>query len=369
MKQLSGVELFSLMKELKEIERSKVDKIYEGEGELLFQFHKTGKGKQLLRLLVGKALFLTSEKAEMDTPGRFGMQLRKHLGGTFLDLLEQITPERILKLVFSAKDVQFRLYIEFFGKGNVVLCDANNTILGALYYHEYRDRTIKVKETYKHPVMRHDVFSLSEDDLTTVLSRTDMGSVVKCLAVDLGLGGKYAEEVCALAGLDKGMRPGSMTESQEGQLFKALRGLLDRPLEPVVLVSDPEDGGAKDVLPFPLQGSEGETKAFPSFSEALEYYAHHAVDTEGTSFDSRVEETRRIIAQQERTIAKYEEEERENREKAEMIYSNYQLVSEILSELKKAEKTHSWHDIKVRLKGHATIKEVNPKEKSVVVEF
>ena len=88
-----------------------------------------------------------------------------------------------------------------------------------------------------------------------------------------------------------------------------------------------------------------------------------------TSFDGKVEETERIVEQQEKNIRKLEKEEQENREKAEFIYAHYQDINPLLSELKEIAKKHSWHDIKAKLKGHKTIKEVNPKEKTVVVEF
>ena len=59
----------------------------------------------------------------------------------------------------------------------------------------------------------------------------------------------------------------------------------------------------------------------------------------------------------------------EESKKAELIYNNYQLVNEILSEIKKARDKYSWSEIKEKLKGHKIIKEVDAKEKKIVVEL
>ena len=56
------------------------------------------------------------------------------------------------------------------------------------------------------------------------------------------------------------------------------------------------------------------------------------------------------------------------RQKGELIYQNYQLIKEILDELNKASKKYSWKEIKEKLKGHKVIKEVNEKERKVIIE-
>ena len=62
------------------------------------------------------------------------------------------------------------------------------------------------------------------------------------------------------------------------------------------------------------------------------------------------------------------EKEEEDRKKAELIYNNYKLISEILSEINKAKEKHSWEEIKKRLKGHKIVKDIDMKEKKVTVE-
>ena len=75
-----------------------------------------------------------------------------------------------------------------------------------------------------------------------------------------------------------------------------------------------------------------------------------------------------IIGLQEKQIKKWERESEESKRKGELIYEKYPIFKEIVDELKKAQEKYSWDEIKKKLKGHKHIKEVNSKEKSVLVE-
>ena len=59
----------------------------------------------------------------------------------------------------------------------------------------------------------------------------------------------------------------------------------------------------------------------------------------------------------------------EMQSKGEAIYQNYQLVKEILEEIKKAKKKYSWKEIKERVKGHRVVKGLKEKEGKVIVDI
>ena len=132
-KQLSSLDMHFLVRELKKLEGSRVDRIYSsGREEIYIQLHKSNIGKKIIRILIGKAIFATEAKNIDETPSGFCMLLRKHLEGKFLESIEQLEPERILKLVFKSKDEINLIYLEFFGKGNVILCDGEGIIFDSL---------------------------------------------------------------------------------------------------------------------------------------------------------------------------------------------------------------------------------------------
>ena len=84
-KQISSIDLNYLAKELQVLKDSRIDKIYQPEKELLvFSLYKTNTGKKLLRIEIGKVLFIAEEKEQYEEILGFGQLLRKHLDGHFL---------------------------------------------------------------------------------------------------------------------------------------------------------------------------------------------------------------------------------------------------------------------------------------------
>jgi predicted ribosome quality control (RQC) complex YloA/Tae2 family protein len=369
MKSLSSLELHFMIEELKQLEGSRVDNIYQkGKEEFLIQLFKSNVGKKLLKIIVGKSFFIATMKEEMESNSGFCMLLRKYLEGAYLDSIAQVEPERIAKLTFSLKEgQQLQLYVELFGKGNVILCKDNVTIIDALNHQVFKDRKVEPKAEYKHPQLQYNIFSLDSEFLESMLSSSSKESLVKSLAIELGMGGVYSEEACASSISNKSAKPHEITKTEQQVLLKSINDLLSRKLDPIVMT---EDGVVKDVLPFPLKSLQGkEQQQFSSFSEAIAYFNEHKSPDTTTSFDVRLEEIKRIIEQQEKNIQDLEKEEGEQRLKAELIYSNYVQLTALLTELKEISKKHSWQDIKEKLKGHTLIKDVHPKDKSITIEF
>ena len=68
-KQLSSIDMHFLLKELKNLEKSRVDKIYNhGKGEIYIIFFKSGEGKKILRIISGKAIFLAETRDSDEKP-------------------------------------------------------------------------------------------------------------------------------------------------------------------------------------------------------------------------------------------------------------------------------------------------------------
>jgi predicted ribosome quality control (RQC) complex YloA/Tae2 family protein len=353
------------LKELSVLKDSRVDKIYQPEKNILiFSFYKSGVGKKLLKIDITGSLSLVEEKTG-ETLG-FGMFLRKHLDNNYLYDISQIEPERILKFSFKSKDSKKNLYMELFGKGNAILCDENDIILNSLEHHEFRDRTIKPKIKYKYPVMEYNMFKLSKKDLTELLKNTKKDSLVITLATGLGLGGIYSEEICSLSDIDKKKNPKSLENKDIETIINIISKIIKKKLEPVTYY---QDNKIIDFSPFKLKIYEdNELKPMKTFSETISIFYSQFIEVKETAFDRKTKDLNRIIEEQKATIEDLRKKEQEARKKGELIYNNFQLIEEILIEINKAAKKHSWKEIKAKLKGHKMIKEVNDKDKSVVVE-
>ena len=100
----------------------------------------------------------------------------------------------------------------------------------------------------------------------------------------------------------------------------------------------------------------------------LDFYYNSKKDIKKSPKQKQIEKLQSIIEQQKEKIKELEENELKVREKAELIYTHYKLVEEILTEIKKASEKYSWNEIKEKLKGHKIIKEINLKDKQIRIE-
>lgn len=367
-RQLSSLDLHFLLKELKALEGSRMGRIYQPEkNALVFSFYKTNAGKKILKIYAGQSICLIEEKEDYGETLGFGMLLRKHLNGYFLYDIAQIEPERIIRLSFKAKDDKKHLYLEFFGKGNAILCNEHNVIINALEHHEFRERVVKPKLRYVYPIMNYNLFGIDEDQLKELLKNSKKESIVVSLAVELGLGGIYSEEICLLSGIDKGKGPCAIENNEIGKILKNIEKLKNKKIEAQAVF---QGSDLVDAAPFAFEFyKNNEKKYFPTFSRALEFFYSQFKEVKETKFDKRMKELQRVIGQQKAAIEELKTQEKDFREKGELIYHRYSLVREVLDEISKASEKYSWKEIKEKLKGHKIVKEINEKERKIAVEI
>ncbi len=366
-KQLSSLDLHYLAKELKLLEDTRIDRIYQPEkSNIVLQLYKANEGKKILNIVVGESLFISASREESPEPLNFCMLLRKHLDGLWLKGVRQINSERIIELSFGSKTDAKKLYLEFFGKGNAVLCDNDGVIINSLEHHEFKERTIKPKIRYDYPKMKYNFLDLKIDDLTGLFENSKTESLVKCLAVELGLGGVYSEEVCILSDADKKINAKDINEKGIKKIHSMINKIVNNKIEAKIVLRDNE---IIDANPFGLKYYDGcEFRDFESFSEALSFFYSHFKPKVKSEYGKRLEKLHRIMEEQTIAIGELRKEEEEARAKGELIYHNYQQITGIIADLSNAAKKYSWKEIKEKLKGHKVVKEVNDKERKAVVE-
>ncbi|MBU0614673.1 MAG: NFACT family protein [Nanoarchaeota archaeon] len=366
-KSLTSLELHYVVHELQFLIESKVDKIYHPEKDkLIIQFHNA-KGKTILNVQSGKYMFITDKKPEAIEPTGFCMKLRKTLDNARLRELHQFGSERIVEFVFEKKEGISKLIIEFFSTGNIILIDDQEIIQAAVYYDEWRDRIIRPKAKYSYPKKELNYFELDKEKLLHLVQDSTKDSIVTTLAVELGIGGTYSEEICRLAEIKKNTIPGSVTKKEFDALFDALSNVMKKAIKPVQIL---DNNVIIDIVPFPMKVySDFEKLPFPSYNEALNDYFSKYQPKKVTQKEKEIEKVKRIILQQEQKIKELEEAEIQDKSKADIIYQNYQLIDEILKEVNKAKEKYSWEEIRSKLKGHKIIKELNTKDKKLLVEL
>ena len=198
--------------------------------------------------------------------------------------------------------------------------------MAAAEYQEWSTRTIKPGFEYKLPEVRVDLYSLKEEELEEAINATNKDSVVKFLAVDLGLSGTYAEEICLRARIDKNKEPKKATDEERKGILETIKAIMETKPNPVVFLKNSE---ITDAVPFELEIYSGlEKRYFESYGEAIEFASPKEKISET---QARINNIKRIISEQEAKMAEMEKEAEESRRKGELIYENYAKVKSALS--------------------------------------
>jgi predicted ribosome quality control (RQC) complex YloA/Tae2 family protein len=375
--EVSSLELHYLLKELQALIGAKLEQVYQvGRDDFTFQLHVPSTGKKIVRLLLGKLVYLASAKGEMpEKPPGFCVYLRKRLKNARLREVKRVGVERIVEFVFETKDGKFRIIAELFSRGNMAACDEAGKILSVLERQEWKDRSIKQGEVYRYPKTEVSFLNVSDSNFISIIRSSGKESIVKSLALDLGLGGVYAEEICLLSGIDKSLKPAELSDREISLVCKALSDILNKDISAQIVYFDPEKTEVKDIVPFPLLFYKKFTGVpSESFSSALDSVLTQKTDEKAVVETEKVSKTRvdkinEMISQQRMRIAGLEESAAENQRRGEAVYENYILVDQVIKQISEERKKSSWQEIADKLKGHKLIKSVNVKTGEVTVEL
>jgi predicted ribosome quality control (RQC) complex YloA/Tae2 family protein len=366
--QLSSFELKYMLDELKILIDSKVDSILNPEKhELLIQFFVSGKGKKVLRILP-TFIYLSSQKKSQEKASGFCMSLRKNLINSRLRDIKQIDSERVLKILFETKEQKFILIVELFSKGNVILCKEDYSIVSVLESQQWKDRELKSRIKYEFPPPRMNFFKLDSDKLKELFNSDK--PLVKKLASDLGFGGVYAEEICLLSGLDK--EKVKLTNDNIKRIIETINKLVKKKIKPCIVYKDEK---IKDITPFHLKTYvENKIDEFEDYNSAIDSVLAKGIqeefkDEKTSVYEKKAAKINKIIKIQQKKILNINEDIKGIEKKAELIYSNYDTVGDIIKTINDAVKKYSWEEIKEKLKDHKVVSEVNSKDKKVVLEL
>lgn len=373
-RKIASLDLIALLQELREYYPAKVEKIYQPSDEdFLFQFYSPSEGNFYLRILPGKALFLSKKRSDMGYPPHFCMFLRKYLNNTHLENIKQRDFERIIEFEFEREGGK-TLIAELFSKGNLILLDKSREIIAPLSVQEWKHRTIRKGEDYEYPPS----FFISPVGLSfdLFLEHIKKDQLVKQLA-KLGLGGKYAEEILKRADFSKDE---DLSKEDAKGVFNVLESFLERvktgDINPTVYL---QDGKPIFYAPFMFETYQDyDIKNFETMNEALEFYYKGFKDyKEKKEVKKRVEKRRdKLKSRLEKQKEKQEGLKRrikEYKKKGDLVYQNIQTIEDIIKGLKKAkDEGYDWEEIKKRIeksKYSQTVEEIRQHEGEVILDL
>jgi predicted ribosome quality control (RQC) complex YloA/Tae2 family protein len=342
---MSGIDVKAVTSELNAKLPLWIDKIYQFDARTLgIRLNGEDKARYLMIIEAGRRAHLVKVIPEPPkNPPQFAMLLRKYITGGKVLAIRQHGLERILIFDIGKSSTVYRLIIELFDDGNVVLTDENYTIIKPLWHHRFKDRE----------VVPHAVYTVSTSDPTASqenlanLLRNDSRDLVRALAMGAMLGGTYAEYICSRVGLDKS-QPASSSDPQK--IFPVIQELFDQVIHartPVI--------SAKHCEPVDLLDRK-DLQHFTSFSEALEaFYPLTKAELVTKAAKPKFSKEERILKFQQSAIKKFDEKIEQTEAIVNAIYENYQFVSHLISSLDSASKRLSWQEIEKHLAGVSSV--------------
>lgn len=303
---LSGIELRYLVDKITEqVQDYYVSNIYGiTKDSILFKLHHTEKS-DLFMMISTSGVWLTAVKIDQMEPNRLLKRLRSDLLRLKLKKIEQIGAERIAYFTFEGFGKEFVLVGEFFGDGNILLCNNEMKILALQHSIDVRHRKLGIGLEYVQPPSNSiDIFNLKESDFDE-LKTTDLVAA-KWFGRTLGLPKKYVEAVFEIAGID-GKRIGNLLSNEEiKKIFETVKKIVSD------IVSGNHDAvivrnERVEVLPLKLGKLEGEVTSANSFIEGLDTVFTENIIEKGKSVqssgsDKKIKELQMQISEQEKAI-------------------------------------------------------------------
>lgn len=251
---------------------------------LLFKLHHPEKSDVLL-MFSTMGMWITSKKVEQIETNKLLKRFRSDLLRLKLTKIKQIGAERISYLTFSGFDKEFILIGEFFGDGNIILCNKEMKILALLHSIDVRHRQLKVGLTYTPPPENSiNIFNLTLNDVEGIQSSTIQAA--KWIGRTLGLPTKYAEEICKKAQIDSKISGNKLTKNDANKIFDIVNEIISDVTtgnhETVIVRND----NKSDVYPIKLGEKTDHTDNVSSFMEGLDILFTESIISSGKSIQA-----------------------------------------------------------------------------------
>ncbi len=362
---MSNIDIYVIINEMRSaIEGAFVKNVYQyGDVFVLKLYQQSGSSPQLL-LQPGCRIHLTEfKRVAPRQPSKFISVLRKYLRDKRILSIRQHQFDRVVIIEIGDVDSSYKLVLELFSHGNLLLLDPQDRIFVALHYRRMRDRDVLPKALYVFPPPRGvDILSINDPTMFDNLLFDSTASVVKTLISRLNLDALSCEEICALARIATDQRAVELNVDERQRLVMAINHFGERVRNGVKhprLVFQQSDDVTVLVafVPFEFELYKNlPYREFTSFSSCIDEYfgvfpAEMAEDNETEVLILRERERlQTIVDRQTQSMEELLSKAQEQRRIGELIYSNFQTIQEILDVVNKARSGGlSWSEIISRI--------------------
>ena len=284
---LAGIELRYLVNELSEKTKEYyVSNIYGITKEsLLFKLHHPEKPDVML-MFSTFGLWTSLVKIEQIEPNKLLKRLRNDLLRLKLIKIDQLNSERIAYLTFQGFDKEFILIGEFFGDGNIILCNKDMKILALLHSLDVRHRKLQVGLQYQPPPQNNlDIFKITTNALHTTIS-SDL-SADRWLGRTLGLPTRYVEAIFQDTNINSKIPCTSLTENDIQNIFSSVQDIVNNVVdgkhEPIIVSGE----NKSEVYPIKIQTNNETIYSVSSFVEGLDKLFTEKIIKSGKNIQSK----------------------------------------------------------------------------------
>ncbi|HET6780390.1 MAG TPA: NFACT family protein, partial [Nitrososphaera sp.] len=153
---------------------------------------------------------------------------QKELERAKLELIEQAGSERIVSLKFRQLDGKVRIVVgEFFGNGNLIICDENMQIIAILNPIEVRHRTLSVGLRYAYPPARGvDVFKITLDQMLSLRNEAKNLDVLRWIGRNISMPKKFVEEVTKRAGIQVAKQAAQLSDDEVSKIYETVKNFV-----------------------------------------------------------------------------------------------------------------------------------------------
>lgn len=377
-RQLSSFDIYVITKELRELQDSYIDKIYQlSRNEILIRFRNIkNKKRENIFIRNGELICITNKDLETpDRPSVFATTLRKYLKNGKIADVQQHEFDRILKIMVSKKEGVYTLIIEFFSDGNIILVDPDGKIILPFIRQVWAHRKLKGREPYNPPPSQVNPFDLSLDKFKELIKKSDK-DLVRTLAVNVNLSGFIAEEICKRAKIDKNTEIKNINDEQINIVFKSLKNFLKifkkREFKPVIVK---ENNKTIDVLPFVFEiYKDYDFEEIDSYIRGFEKFIGKTKKPKKQKERKNKKEEllgklNRQKIQQEKAIKRIGKEITEKKNEGDLIYLHYQEIEKNLNDIKEILDLKEKKESIEKINKKDIVKEFNPEKNTLILKL
>ena len=303
---LAGIELNYLVNEISnEVQGYYVSNIWGiTKDSILFKLHHPEKS-DIFMMISTSGVWLTAVKIDPIEPNRLLKRLRSDLLRFKIKKIEQIGSERIAYFTFAGFDKEFVIVGEFFGDGNILLCNEEMKILALQHSIDVRHRKLGVGINYATPPQSGlDIFNVKESDFFD-LKTSDL-IAGKWLGRTLGLPKKYVEGIFEIAEIDSKKIGQNFSDEEIKKIFSTTKKIVEDVIsgnhDPVIIRNE-----KTEVIPIKLGKLDEGCSSVNTFMEGLDIVFTENIIQKGKSLqtsesDKKIKDIENQLLEQEKAI-------------------------------------------------------------------